>query len=108
MKKTLIISSFILSCMSIQAQENKFEYRQAHPEYFAKQIKENETEAMRTEKEKYFKRHNHYNKKEKIEEKSFLNCIGRKEGDIIEMELENDKIVSLKCTLIAIPIKKGF
>lgn len=88
MKKTLIISSFILSCMSIQAQENKFEYRQAHPEYFADQIKQQE--------------------ENKIKKESFLSCVGKKEGDIIKIEFEDGEVISLKCTLIAIPIKKGF
>lgn len=90
MKKTLIISSLILSCISIQAQENKFEYRLANQKYFAEQIKKQKEE------------------KNKIKEESFLSCIGKKEGDIIEMELKNGEVISLKCTLIALPIKKGF
>lgn len=90
MRKILIISSLILGCISIQAQENKFEYRQTHPEYFADQIKKQQEE------------------KNKIKKESFLNCVGKKEGDIIEMEFEDGEVISLKCTLVALPIKKGF
>lgn len=52
--------------------------------------------------------HKHDNKEKHKERfnRAFLECLGKKEGEIIKVKSHRDKEVEKKCVLISVPIKK--
>lgn len=93
MKKILLAAVLLsLGSFNLQAQESHDE----HNNHKHKQFHGEHSLHKHDNKEKHKERFN----------RAFLECLGKKEGEIIKVKSHRDKEVEKKCVLISVPIKK--